>query len=130
MTSQIKLKTKLVKPGFLLERKQEQKNIVDYIIDELRDVDIKSLKLDPEFLQFISTIIENQVSSKKATTETKPNKMDILVDCIQRLFPHITAEDIETSKRIVEFLLKQRLVKKTKLSKVMSYYIKKTFSLI
>ena len=69
--------------------KQEQKNLVDYIIDELKGVDVTFLKLDPDFLKYLAEIIENQVKSKKdKNLEAKPNKMDILVDIIKKLFPH------------------------------------------
>jgi hypothetical protein len=109
--------------------KQEQKNLVDYIIDELKGVDVTLLKLDPDFLKYLAEIIENQVKSKKdKNLEAKPNKMDILVDIIKKLFPHTPDADIEVAKNIVEFLLKNTLVKKTKLSKIMSFYLKKSFA--
>lgn len=127
--STIKLGTKLVKPNFNLIMKQEQKNLVDYIIDELKGVDVTLLKLDPDFLKYLAEIIENQVKSKKdKNLEAKPNKMDILVDIIKKLFPHTPDADIEVVKNIVEFLLKNTLVKKTKLSKIMSFYLKKSFA--
>lgn len=114
----IKLSTKLIKPHFSLTLKQEQKNLLDFIVDELKGVFIDNLKLDPDFL---AELIENQVKNKNGEQGCKPSKMDILVEIIKRLFPHITDPEIEACKGIVEFMLKNNQVKKVPLSKVMSY---------
>ena len=126
--SNIKLNTKLVKPHFSIVMKQEQKNIIDHVLDELKDLDISSLKLDPDFLKYLSELIENQVQTVSDST-TKPGKMDILVEVIKRLFPSITDAEIASSTNIVEYLLKNNMVKKVSLSKIMKFYLKKKFSL-
>lgn len=126
--STIKLKTKLVKGHFSLTLKQEQKNLVDYIVDELKGLSADNLKLDPDFLKYLAKVIENQV--KKTTedsAETKPSKMDILMEILKRLFPHIKDEEVVACKGIKEFLLKQGLVKKVALSKIMKFYLKQKF---
>jgi hypothetical protein len=125
--STIKLTTKLVKPHFSLTMKQEQKNLIDYIMDELKGIAVDTLKLDPDFLKYLSEMIENQVKKKSGDQAIKPSKMDILVEIIKRLFPAISEADIEACKNIVEFLLKNQLVKKVPLSKIMSFYCKKKF---
>jgi hypothetical protein len=126
----IKLSTKVIKPHFSVTLKQEQKNLVDYIIDELKGVEIANLKLDPDFLKYIAELIENQVKKNKHGEEgCKPSKMDILVEIDKRLFPHITDIEIEACKGIVEFMLKNTLVKKVPLTKVMSYLLKKRFTM-
>jgi hypothetical protein len=126
----IKLTAKLVKPHFSLVMKQEQKNLVDYIIDELKEIDIKSLKLDPDFLRYLAEIIENQVLKKKVdTADTKPSKMDILIEVLKRLFPHIPEQELEACRGIVEFLLKNKMIKKVGISRIMKFYLKKRFCL-
>ncbi|RZK47947.1 MAG: hypothetical protein EOO99_11890 [Pedobacter sp.] len=127
--SAIKLGAKLVKPSFHLVMKQEHKNLVDYILDELKGLDISQLKLDPDFLKYLAEIIENQVKQPKGDGDKtcKPNKMDILIDVVKRLFPHASEMEIDACKGIVEFLLKNTLIKKTSLSKIMSFYLKKKF---
>ncbi|RZK16755.1 MAG: hypothetical protein EOO43_14160 [Flavobacterium sp.] len=126
--SAINLGAKLVKPSFHLVMKQEQKNLVNYILDELKELDVSNLKLDPGFLKYLAEIIENQVkSSKDGDKSTKPNKMDILIEVVRRVFPHSSEEEVQACKGIVEFLLKNALVKKTSLSKIMSFYLKKRF---
>ncbi|RZL46106.1 MAG: hypothetical protein EOP00_16030 [Pedobacter sp.] len=94
-------------------------------LDELKGLDVSNLKLDPDFLKYLAEIIENQVKSKDGDKSTKPNKMDILVDVVKRLFPHADEHEIEVCKGIVEFLLKNTLIRKTSLSKIMSFYLKK-----
>lgn len=126
--SAIKLKTKLVKPNFSLTLCQEQKTLIDYVLEEMKGIDVDAMKLQPEFLMYISEIIENQVAKKGAEEkDAKPNKMEILIEILKKLFPKITQSEIEACRGIVEFLLKNKMVKKTKLTKIMSFYLKKKF---
>lgn len=126
--STIKLKTKLVRQNFALTLKQEQKNLVDYILDELKGLDVSSLQLSPDFLKYLAEIIENQVKKKDGdSVEAKPSKMDIMVEILRKVFPHITDKEVDACKGIVEFLLKQQLVKKVALSKIMKFYLKQKF---
>jgi len=100
------------------------------ILDELKEVDIAILKLDPDFLKYLAEIIENQVKQRKDdSADLKPSKMDVLVEILERLFPHITEVDITVCKGMVEFLLKNKMVKKVQLSKIMKFYLKKKFTL-
>ena len=126
--STIKLKTKLVKSHFSLAMKQEQKNLVDFILDELKGLDIGKLQLDPDFLKYLAELIENQVSKKSTeSAESKPSKMDILMEVIKRLFPHITDTELDASRGIVNFLVTNKLIKKIALSKIMKFYLKQKF---
>jgi len=126
--STIKLKTKLVKSHFSLVMKQEQKNLVDYILDELKGLDIAKLQLDPDFLKYLAELIENQVSKKSTeSAESKPSKMDIMIEVIKRLFPHITETELDASRGIVNFLVTNKLIKKVPLSKIMKFYLKQKF---
>jgi hypothetical protein len=97
--------------------KQEQKNLVDYILDELKGLDITKLQLDPDFLKYLAELIENQVSKKSMeSAESKPSKMDIMIEVIKRLFPHITETE-----------LANKLINKVPLSKIMKFYLKQKF---
>jgi hypothetical protein len=53
--------------------------------------------------------------------------MDILVELLKRIFPQVTEVEIDACRGIVEFLLKQGLVKKVALSKIMKFYLKQKF---
>jgi hypothetical protein len=126
MSEQIKARTKLVKHPFNLVQKQESKNLKDFILQELKDLDISTIQLHPDFLKFIASLIENQVKKKNDKTE-KVDKMKILIEILQILFPHITDEQIRQSKDIIEFLLKNKMIQKIKLRKVTCFYLKKRF---
>lgn len=121
----IKLKTRLVKANFTLAMKNEQKSLVEYIMDELKGIDLSNLKLDPDFIKYLASLIENQVKTKG--DDAKPNKLDIFVELLKKLFPNISKEDLDNAKNILEFLLKNNMVKKVKLTRVISYYLKKKF---
>lgn len=125
--STIKLPTQLVKPHFSVIQKQERKNLTDFIIDELKSISVDGLKLDPDFLKYLAELVENQINSSTAEPGTKPDKMSVIVDILRKLFPSITEAEIESSKNIIEFLLKQGLIKKVKLSDVFQFYLKKRF---
>ena len=127
--STIKLNTKLVKPHFTIVMKQEQKNIIDHVLDTLKDVDISGLSIDPDFLKYLSELIENQVTSV-SDTSAKPGKIDILSEVLKRLYPNISDSDLATSINIVKYLLKNNLVKKVSISKIMKFYLKKKFSMV
>ena len=127
--STIKLNTKLVKPHFTIVMKQEQKNIIYHVLDTLKDVDISGLSIDPDFLKYLSELIENQVTSV-SDTSAKPGKIDILSEVLKRLYPNISDSDLATSINIVEYLLKNNLVKKVSISKIMKFYLKKKFSMV
>jgi hypothetical protein len=124
--TKLKTKTKLVKGNFQLLKKQDEKTLIDYVLEQLSDLELSNLKLDPEFLKYIAELIENQVK-KSTDKDTKPNKMDILVSILKKLFPKISEAEIDVAKNIVEFLLKNDMVKKVKVSKVMTYYLNKKF---
>jgi hypothetical protein len=125
--STIKLSTQLVKPHFLVVQKQERKNLTDFIIDELKSISVDGLKLDPDFLKYVAEMVENQISSAPADPAAKADKMAIVTDILKKLFPSITEAEIESSKNIIEFLLKNNLVQKVGLSQVFKFYLSKKF---
>jgi hypothetical protein len=124
--TKLKTKTKLVKGNFTLLKKQDEKTLIDYVLEELSEIDLTNLKLDPEFLKYLAELIENQVK-KSTDKDTKPNKMDILVSILKKLFSKISDQEIDVAKNIVEFMLKNNMIKKVGVSKVMTYYLNKKF---
>lgn len=88
--STIKLSTKLVKSHFSVVLKQESKNLIDFIMDELKGISVERLHLDPDFLKYIAEVIENQVPAAPVDSECKIKKMDVLVEVLKRLFPMMT----------------------------------------
>ena len=123
----LKLSTQLVKPHFLVVQKQEQKNLVDVVLDELKSVAVDGLKLDPDFLKYLAEKVENQIGTASNSPDIKPNKMEVAVTILKRLFPLISDSEIDVSKSIIEFLLKNKLVQKVALSEVFKFYLSKKF---
>ena len=123
----LKLSPQLVKPHFLVVQKQEQKNLVDVVLDELKSVAVYGLKLDPDFLKYLAEMVENQIGTASNSPDIKPNKMEVAVTILKRLFPLISDSEIDVSKSIIEFLLKNKLVQKVALSEVFKFYLSKKF---
>ena len=76
-------------------------------------------------------MVENQIGTASNSLDIKPNKMEIVVTILKRLFPLISDSEIDASKSIIEFLLKNKLVQKVALSEVFKFYLsKKVFSTV
>ena len=125
--STIKAGTKLVKSHFAVVLKQERKNLIDFITDELKDLDLCKLKLDPDFIKYVCDLIENQVTAPTDTSVPKTDKMETFIEILKRLHPSITDADIDVAKGIAEFLLMNKMIKKVGISEVMKYYLQKKF---
>ena len=125
--STIKAGTKLVKSHFAVVLKQERKNLIDFVTDELKDLDLCKLKLDPDFIKYVCDLIENQVTTPADTSVPKADKMETFIEILKRLHPSITDADIDVAKGIAEFLLMNKMIKKVGISEVMKYYLQKKF---
>ena len=125
--STIKAGTKLVKSHFAVVLKQERKNLIDFITDELKDLDLCKLKLDPDFIKYVCDLIENQVTTPADTSVPKTDKMETFIEILKRLHPSITDAEIDVAKGIAEFLLMNKMIKKVGISEVMKYYLQKKF---
>jgi hypothetical protein len=121
----LKTRAKLVKLNFKVEEKQEEKTLCDGIMSLLDGIDLNNLKLDAEFIKTIAELIENQINNKKE--HEKIGKLELFVQIMKNLFPKLSEDELKTSINILEFMLKQKLIKKVPLSRVICYYISKKF---
>lgn len=119
----VNLKTQLVKTSFKIEQMKQSTTLIEFIEQELKNIDLNNLKLDPDFIKYIANLIENHTSSSKE----KINKLEAFETIVKKLFPNISKEDLKVATGILEFLLKNKLVKKTKLSKIMLFFLAKKF---
>jgi hypothetical protein len=127
--STIRLRTKLVKPPVSLLLKQEQKSIIEHILDEVKGLDVAGKRHDCDFLQWIAQIIESQVETP--VDGAKPSKMDIFKEALRKLYPDITDDQLLVCQGIIEFALKNKCkIKKVALSKVLKFFLRKKFSLM
>ncbi len=120
----------LVKMGFTLTQKVDQKTLLEHIKEELENLDISSQRLDPDFIRWIAEKIENHCVTEKDEKPDKPNKQEMFSSIMKALFPNLSNTELEQANQIVKHLLKHKLVKKTKVTKVMAFYLKKKFGII
>jgi hypothetical protein len=121
----LKTRAKLVKLNFKVEEKQEEKTLCDGIMALLDGIDLNNLKLDAEFIKTIAELIENQINNKNKKEHEKIGKLELFVQIMKKLFPKLSEDELKTSINILELMLKQKLIKKVPLSRVICYYISK-----
>ena len=123
----VKLKTSLVKCDFPLKQKQMALSLQEHICEELKGIDLD--KLDPELVHFICNKIENEFD--KLEEKDKIGKKEIFFQIYDKLFDgpknKITDADKEILSKMIDKLLKHGLVKKVKMTKVISFWMKKHF---
>lgn len=125
----LKTRAKLVKMNFKIQEKKEEKTLCESLLSELEGVDISSLKLDSEFIKTVAELIENQISNKNKKADETIDKLQLFMQIMKKLFPKLSDDDSKTAVNILEFMLKQKLVKKVPLSRVICYYLQKKFGL-
>ena len=119
----VNLKTQLVKSNFKITQMKEEKGLMEYIEEELKDLDVSTLKLDPEFLKFIAEINENY--NDKNIKDEKIDKLSVFKMVLKKFYKDLSPVDEKIAVGILEFLLRHKLVKNTPLTKIMLFYIKK-----
>jgi len=115
----IKVKARLVQSSLGIKEKQNELTLMEYIEQQLQGLDVSAVKLEPSFIQYIANLIENQCE--------KHAKGQVFEDILKRLFPSIQDAELTVAKQILEFLLKNKMVKKVSMSRVISYYLKIRF---
>ena len=81
----------------------------------------KTSRFNPDFKDIFLNQLKMKLRKKKKDDE-KVNKMELFEMIIKKLFTDIKPDELTMCKNIVENLLKNKLVKKTKLSKIMVFY--------
>lgn len=124
--SNVKLRTTLVRADFPLKTNQKTASLTEHITDELKNSDLKDKKLCPTLIKYILEKIENEFINKKEDDD-KITKEDIFFEIYSKIFSDLTPAEKSIIKETIQFLIKQNLVKKQPLSKIMLYYLKKKF---
>lgn len=127
----MKLSTQLVKANFKVNVQMTNNNLIEHLIESLKLdklPNLEQLKFDPEFIRFIAENIENEFTQKDKKGGTQTNsKLEIFFNIYDKLFGKLSEQDKFIINNILEHLIKNNLVKKQELSKVLVYYIKKKF---
>lgn len=121
----MKLKALLVK-NKLINKNSKFKEIIDYVVEETKGLELQSIKFNPDFIKWIVEIIENQINASEF--DEKPDKMVLFVDIMKKLYPGLSEAEIKSLKTLVEFLLDSKLIKKVPFMDVIVHYFKKQFS--
>lgn len=127
----MKLSTQLVKANFKVNVQMTNNNLIEHLIESLKLdklPNLDQLKFDPEFIRFIAENIENEFTQKDKKGGTQTNsKLEIFFNIYDKLFGKLSEQDKFIINNILEHLIKNNLVKKQELSKVLIYFIKKKF---
>lgn len=118
MSSEVNSNTDLIPTAASLVKKKngfkrgvKVKQIVDYIVNDIRQ--LPSIVLENlEILKRVCNLIENCVKKKD-----KINKLDIVYDVYRILFPHISQVGFDVLKSQVQTLLDSKIIKKVPYSK-------------
>ena len=115
-----------MRADFPLKTNQKTASLTEHITDELKNSDLKDKKLCPTLIKYILEKIENEFINKKEDDD-KITKEDIFFEIYSKIFSDLTPAEKSIIKETIQFLIKQNLVKKQPLSKIMLYYLKKKF---
>ncbi len=55
--------------------KDNEAVLLDFLMEQLKNIDLKELKVDIKFILYICELIENQVEPSPNENEPKPNKL-------------------------------------------------------
>jgi len=107
-----------------LEKCSKMRKIVLYIVEQIKNIDVSKMRLHPEFIKFICEIIENQVPKKgKDKNLDDMDKMELFIEVYKEI--HSNEDQIHEAKSVVEFLLGNKMIKKTSYGTIIWYLVKK-----
>lgn len=120
----MKLGSILVQNAKIREINKKQQ-IVKYILEQIENIDVAQMKMNPDFIMFICEIIENQVPArdKKNPSPNDLDKMEIFVSVMKEI--SVSDEQVLEAQSIVEFLLINKMIKKTPWKTIIYHCVKK-----
>ena len=116
----MKLSAKLIENNEMLKLKKKNE-IIEYVIEETKDIDLQRLRLNISNVFFILAMTVFLINSIQDVLD----KMEIFCAILQKM--NVPEEQIEEAKSIVEFLLANKMIKKTKMKKIVYHCIKNCF---
>jgi hypothetical protein len=110
-----------------IQQNEKKNKIVRYIVEQIESTKIDDMQsyLNPELIKYICEIIENQVPKRKDNKKDIDiiNKMDLFIEVMKKL--NTTDEQMIDAKATVEFLLVNKMIKKTSYKKIIWHLVKK-----
>lgn len=125
-----KLATLLIKPNFIIAAAIQTLSLCDHIVDQIGTVpNLMSLKLDPDFICYICSKIENEMKTNPDNKSKTNSKLVTFWEIYTKLFGDVSDADKVTINAMIEFMIKNGHVLKVSLSRVAAYYLKKKLNL-
>lgn len=125
----MKFASSLIKPAHSLKVKKLVVDISNLVKEELKDMSLDRLKIDPDVILFIATQIENSFSKKKDASYEKIDKKKMFLEILKKLIPNIQPQEEEIIITILEHLHSNGRIKKVSTWKCMkglsSFFLKK-----
>ena len=108
-----------VKENKTSKREKKKQQIINYIIDDLKQNPVLS-KTDIGSIARTCQLIENTVKKKD-----KIDKLELVIYIFNKLFTHLQPSEIDFIKSCVQFVLDSKLINKVKLYVKVYSYLKK-----
>jgi hypothetical protein len=123
----VKSSVELVKPKNLLKNLKRTGDVIQVILDTLKDLpDLEKQKYNPDLILYICRVVENSYDKKKLADE-KINKKEMVFSILKKLYPSLNDNDKLVIEGIIEHLHSSGRLKKVNLLKLVFAALKKFF---
>lgn len=123
----VKSSVELVKPKNLLKNLKRTGDIIQVILDTLKDLpDLEKQKYNPDLILYICRVVENSYD-KKSLADEKINKKEMVFNILKKLYPSLNDNDKLVIEGIIEHLHSSGRIKKVNILKLMFATLKKFF---
>lgn len=143
----VKKTTQLVRPNFNVKLAQQGLSLTEHIISEVGQLpNLVDLKYDPSFIQYICDKIENEITAHKnqqnnsslllKSNTTSNNiiqyylenpKIIIFWQIYNKIYGDISNQDQAIINAIIDFLIKNKLVKKVSIIQIWVKYFRQQY---
>jgi thymidylate kinase len=123
----VKSSVELVKPKNLLKNLKRTGDIIQVVLETLKDLpEIEKQKYNPDLILYICRIVENSYN-KKSLSDEKINKKDMVFNILKKLYPNLSDADKVIIDGIIEHLHSSGRIKKINIIKLIYSTLKKFF---
>ena len=123
----VKSSVELVKPKNLLKNLKRTGDIIQVILDTLKDLpDLEKQKYNPDLILYICRVVENSYD-KKSLADEKINKKEMVFSILKKLYPSLNDNDKLVIDGIIEHLHSSGRIKKVNILKLIFATLKKFF---
>ena len=121
MNKSVKIATQLVKCDIDMKEKKKACTLQEHIAEEFKGVELD--KFDPNLIRYILEKVDNEMSHQQDDEHRKSMFFDIYMSLFN--IKQMTPDEKNNIIKIIDFLLKEKMVRRIKLHKVILFYLKK-----